>query len=57
MELRTLPLFSGLSPDALAQVESRLKRREYAPQTVIVREGGPGDAMFIVRNHSGREYV
>ena len=43
-----LPLFSGLSPSQIADIEARMRRREFAPQQVIVREGGPGDAAFLV---------
>lgn len=43
-----LALFAGLSPAECQQLESRMRRREFAPQQLIVREGGPGDAAFLV---------
>jgi type IV pilus assembly protein PilB len=43
-----LPLFAGLSPSEVAELESRMRRREYAPQQTIVREGGAGDAAFLI---------
>src|SRR5689334_20779769 len=43
-----LPLFAGLTPAECEQLESRMRRREFAPQQLIVREGGPGDAAFLV---------
>ena len=43
-----LPLFAGLSAGEVQDIESRMRRRDYAPQQVIVREGGPGDAAFLV---------
>jgi CRP-like cAMP-binding protein len=43
-----LPLFAGLSPVEAAELESRMRRREYAPQQTIVREGGAGDAAFLI---------
>jgi type IV pilus assembly protein PilB len=43
-----LPLFSGLSAAEASDLESRMRRREFAPQQIIVREGGPGDAAFVV---------
>jgi type IV pilus assembly protein PilB len=43
-----LPLFAGLSPAEITEIESRMRRREYPPQQTIVREGGPGDAAFLV---------
>ena len=43
-----LPLFAALSPTQISDVESRMRRRDFAPQQTIVREGGPGDAAFLV---------
>jgi type IV pilus assembly protein PilB len=43
-----LPLFSGLTPSQIADIEARMHRREFAPQQIIVREGGPGDAAFLI---------
>jgi len=43
-----LPLFAGLSAGEIQDIESRMRRRDYAPQQLIVREGGPGDAAFLV---------
>src|SRR4051812_37495843 len=46
--LSELPLFAGLSAAETAELESRMRRREYAPQQTIVREGGAGDAAYLV---------
>ena len=46
--LSRLPLFSGLTEADCAQLESRMPRREFAPQAVIVREGTVADAAFVV---------
>ena len=46
--LSQLPLFAGLAPADRAQLEERMPRREFAPQSVIVREGTPADAAFVV---------
>src|SRR4051794_7923839 len=43
-----LPLFAGLSKDECASIEARMVRREYAPQSIIVREGAQADAAFLV---------
>ena len=43
-----LPLFAALSPAQISDVESRMRRRDFTPQQTIVREGGPGDAAFLV---------
>jgi type IV pilus assembly protein PilB len=48
VSLDGLPLFAGLSPTERQDIESRMRRREFAPQQTIVREGGPGDAAFLV---------
>ncbi len=46
--LQKIRLFSPLSYQECLMVESRLKPREFAPYQTIVKEGGPGDSMFIV---------
>ena len=46
--LSRLPLFAGLPPSDCAQLEERMPRREFAPQAVILREGTPADAAFVV---------
>ena len=46
--LERVSLFAGLPPADCAQLEQRMPRREFAPQTVILREGTPADAAFVV---------
>ncbi|MDQ3068180.1 MAG: Flp pilus assembly complex ATPase component TadA [Acidobacteriota bacterium] len=46
--LSDVPLFAGLSPADCLEIEQRLTRRDFAPQTVILREGAAGDAAFLV---------
>src|SRR5436190_9008117 len=46
--LSQLPLFTGLPPDACFRLEAQMSRRDYPPQSVIVREGGSGDAAFVI---------
>jgi type IV pilus assembly protein PilB len=46
--LSEVPLFAGLTPAECAAIEARMVRRDFTPQAVIVREGGPGDAAFLV---------
>lgn len=46
--LSRLTLFAGLSPADCANLEQRMPRRDFAPQSVIVREGTPADAAFVV---------
>ncbi|HUP39438.1 MAG TPA: ATPase, T2SS/T4P/T4SS family [Vicinamibacterales bacterium] len=53
--LSRLPLFADVSPETLARLEHRMRRREFAPRTVIVREGSSDDPAFLVL--SGRVAV
>ncbi len=46
--LSRLPLFADVSPETLSHLEHRIRRREFAPRAVIVREGGSDDSAFLV---------
>jgi type IV pilus assembly protein PilB len=46
--LQKIDLFSGLSYDECLAVEGKLRRREFPPNQVVVKEGGPGDSMFFI---------
>ncbi|MDH4045385.1 MAG: cyclic nucleotide-binding domain-containing protein, partial [Gemmatimonadota bacterium] len=46
--LRRVPLFAQLSEDDLARVAAMVRERPYPRHSVIVFEGDPGDALFIV---------
>jgi type IV pilus assembly protein PilB len=46
--LQKIDLFSALSYEECQAIESKLKRREFPPNHVVVREGGPGDSMFFI---------
>ena len=48
VSLGDLRIFSGLSASARAELERRMQRREFLPQSVIVREGSAGDAAFVI---------
>jgi type IV pilus assembly protein PilB len=50
--LQKIRLFSGLPYEECKLLESRLRPREFAPQQTIVKEGGPGDAMFFITSGS-----
>lgn len=50
--LSELPLFAGLSAAECGAIERRMQRRDFAPQSVIVREGAQGDAAFLVLSGS-----
>ena len=47
--LQKIDLFSALSYDECQVIESKLKPREFPPNHVVVREGGPGDSMFFIK--------
>ena len=46
--LQKVKLFSGLSPMECQEVVRRMRRRDFPPNTVIVREGAPGSSMFFI---------
>ena len=48
--LQNTELFKSLKQDELQELGNRLKERVYPPNTAIVREGSPGDAMFIIKD-------
>src|SRR5262245_2292128 len=55
MDLHRLPLFSALSPEDIARLQTHVRVREFPPQAVIVREGSADDTAVIVL--SGRVAV
>ena len=46
--LASLPLFAELAPEERGRLERQMTTREFPPHSVIVRQGGPGDAAFFV---------
>jgi type IV pilus assembly protein PilB len=46
--LQKVRLFSGLPYEECLLIEGRMRPREFAPQQILVEEGGPGDAMFFI---------
>jgi ABC-type multidrug transport system fused ATPase/permease subunit len=46
--LKSVPLFSALSDDALAALGERVMRERYGGGEDIVRQGDPGDTMYII---------
>jgi type IV pilus assembly protein PilB len=46
--LSEVPLFAALSASSVEELERRMPVREFAPQTMIVREGDAGDSAFLV---------
>jgi type IV pilus assembly protein PilB len=48
--LQKIDLFSALSFEECDAIDKKLKVREYPPNQVIVKEGGPGDSMFFINS-------
>src|SRR5207253_8713186 len=46
--LQRIKLFSALSTLECAEVVKRMKRRDFPPNQIIVREGAPGNSMFFL---------
>jgi cAMP-dependent protein kinase regulator len=46
--LSTAPLFQGMSPEYLERVARAARQRSYNPGDVILREGDPGIAFFVI---------
>jgi type IV pilus assembly protein PilB len=53
--LHHVPLFSALSADARVHLEGRMRRCDFVPQSLIVREGSADDSAFFIL--SGRVAV
>jgi type IV pilus assembly protein PilB len=47
--LRNIGLFNGLSREDLEKVAGKVQEKVYPSNTVILKEGSPGDYMFFVR--------
>src|SRR5207237_6796648 len=46
--LQRIKLFSALSMEDCNEVVKRMKRRDFPPNQIIVREGAPGNSMFFI---------
>jgi CRP/FNR family transcriptional regulator len=46
--LRSVPLFADFEPTHLEELAKAVSTRQYAKHALLVREGEPGDAFFIV---------
>jgi CRP/FNR family cyclic AMP-dependent transcriptional regulator len=54
--LEIVPLFDGLSPEALAKIESRAVARNYPRNAVVISEGDEATSMFIIVSGSVKVY-
>ena len=55
--LKHLPIFTELSPRALAQLEDIVHLRSYKAQETIFEEGDPGSGMYMIRSGSVSIYT
>ena len=46
--LKSVPMFSGFSPDQLRALVTMIMRRSAPRGTAVLREGGPADCLYIV---------
>jgi CRP/FNR family cyclic AMP-dependent transcriptional regulator len=52
--LRTVPLFTGLSPRQLRSVARAARRVEYPPGQVVTREGENGNSLFVIERGTAK---
>ena len=50
--LRTVDLFKHLTPTELTNIAEKMKRSRYAKDEIIIREGEPGEAFFLIGHGS-----
>jgi CRP/FNR family transcriptional regulator, cyclic AMP receptor protein len=46
--LQAIPIFAGLTPSALTEIASAIEEAVFHKDEIIVREGEPGNRMFII---------
>jgi CRP/FNR family transcriptional regulator, cyclic AMP receptor protein len=46
--LQDIPIFAGLTPGALTEIASAIQETVFHKDDIIVREGEPGNRMFII---------
>ena len=46
--LQKVPMFAHLDSDELAGLHAVMEAEQFAPHTVIIREGEPGDKFYVV---------
>lgn len=47
-DLANTPLFSEMTPEELKEVLTRLKFHSFEPEAIILKEGDPGDSMYVI---------
>jgi sulfate permease, SulP family len=50
-------LFAGFAPSDVAAIAAMMKRKTFAPDTIVFREGDPGDEVLIVTKGSASAYL
>src|ERR1700730_4707437 len=46
--LSSVPMFRALPPDLIADLLPQVQERTYQPGTTIIRQGEPGDGLFVI---------
>jgi putative ABC transport system ATP-binding protein len=46
--LRTVELFKNLTPTEITNIAEKMRRRRYARNEIIIREGDPGEEFFLI---------
>src|SRR5919197_1691544 len=52
--LARTPLFAGLEPAELEELEAGMRRQTFGPGDVICRAGEPGDSLFVIADGFAR---
>jgi len=55
--LRNVPIFAGLSEEALADLAGRCRRLTYRKNAVLMTEGEPGESLFMIESGSAKVFV
>ena len=56
-KLRSVQLFRNLSDDNLRQIACRVTEKRFAANEIIVRQGDPGEEMFLVLEGSVQAFL
>lgn len=52
--LRKVPLFAQLTPRTLSNVADHISLDTFAPQSIVIRQGDPGDKFYVIRSGSAQ---
>ncbi len=55
--LKQVGIFASLPENAIMQIAQALQQKRYGKDAVVIREGDPGDAMYIIANGQVKVYT